>query len=73
VFNVAFSLPNGEPTRLDVVDLAGRIVFTREVGNLGAGNHVMELAGGRMPPPGVYLVRLAQGARRLTTRACVIR
>ena len=72
-FTVAFSLADAGPARLDVMDLAGRRVFGREVGALGPGEHRVDLAGGRTPPPGVYLVRLTREGEALTARACVVR
>jgi len=70
---VAFSLPDAAPARLEVLDVAGRVVRAREVGTLGAGSHVVDLTEGRMPPPGVYLVRLTRAGTSLTQRASVIR
>jgi hypothetical protein len=68
--SLAFSLPNASPARLDVFDLAGRRVVGRDVGALGAGRHVLSM--GRVSP-GVYVVRLEQGAHSATVRAAVLR
>ena len=70
---IAFSLPGSSPARLDVMDIAGRMVVTREVGSLGLGSHVLKLTDGRTLSAGVYLVRLSQGRRVLTTRAVIVR
>jgi hypothetical protein len=70
---VAFSLPDASPARLELLDLAGREVLAREVGDLGVGNHVVNLSAGRALAPGIYLVRLTRGARSLTARAVVLR
>lgn len=72
VLSISFTLPTGAPAYLEVVDAAGRRVASREVGALGAGPHVL---GFDRPPlaPGIYVVRLTQGARRLTARAVVLR
>jgi hypothetical protein len=70
---VAFALPDALPARLTVLDVAGRTVAGLEVGSLGAGAHTVDLAGGRALPPGMYLIRLTQGARTLTARGVVIR
>ena len=55
---------------------AGVIGFTkalaREVGSLGIGQHVVDLAAGRSIPPGVYLVRLTQGHDARTLRAVIL-
>ena len=70
---VQFALPRSAPARLDLVDIAGRLVATREVGTLGAGRHALNLAGGSRIAPGVYVVRLSQGAGVRTARAVVLR
>ncbi len=70
---VAFSLPDAAPARLEAFDLAGRRVAVREVGPLGGGSHVVQLGERRSLAPGVYLVRLARGSRRLTARAVIVR
>jgi hypothetical protein len=70
--HVAFALPNGDPARLELLDVSGRRVRVREVGSLGAGRHMLDLAGGRSFPPGLYWVRLAQGSNRQTRRVAVI-
>jgi hypothetical protein len=71
--SVAFSLPDASPARLEVLDIAGRMLLERQVGTLGAGSHVVELSQARALPAGIYLVRLTQGGRSLTTRGVVIR
>jgi hypothetical protein len=52
------------------VDLAGRRVFSREVGAMGPGTHSLSL-GGRMAP-GVYWLRLTQGERSVKARGVII-
>lgn len=68
-FTVSFALEGAAPARLEVVDLAGRVVETRAIA--GAGRAV--LGGERRLPAGVYLVRIAQGSRTATARAVVLR
>ena len=67
---MSFSLANSA-ARLELVDLSGRRVFERQVGDLGAGFHVArvdaELAAG------IYGVRMTQGSRTLTTKASIVR
>ncbi len=70
--NVAFALPTGATALLELLDLSGRRVLSREVGSLGAGRHTVNLAEGRRVAPGIYWVRLAQGANRSGTRVAVI-
>ena len=68
--NVAFSLPDASPAELELFDVAGRRLASREVGGLGAGSHIVSLWSA--PIPGVYLLRLTQRGRSLTGRAVII-
>ncbi len=70
-FNVEFSLPDARPASLAIYDVTGRQVALRAVGGLGPGRHVIESEDGRLPT-GVYVIRLSQGGRVLTTRAALI-
>jgi len=69
---VALSLPSGAPARLELLDLSGRRVLVRSLDGLGPGEMQVRLdaAGVR---PGLYFVKLTQGAQSQVTRACVIR
>ena len=70
--SVAFTLPAAAPARLEVLDVSGRRVVAREVGSLGPGRHTLDLAEGRRLAPGLYLVRLTQGANARVRRVAVI-
>ena len=69
---VAFTLPDGAPAQLELVDVSGQRWGRREVGSMGAGRHVVPLGGSRRLPPGLYLVRLTRGAHALVVRAVVL-
>jgi hypothetical protein len=69
--SIAFALRSAAPARLEIVDVAGRLVLAREVGALGAGRHVVTAPA--TMPPGVYVMRLVQGGRSVSVRGCVIR
>jgi hypothetical protein len=71
--SVAFTLPTSAPALLELVDVSGRRVVEREAGSLGVGRHVVDLAAGRRIAPGLYLVRLTQGASVRVTRVTVLR
>lgn len=72
-FTVAFSLYDASPARIDVLDVAGRRLLSLEVGALGRGSHSLDLAQRQEFPAGIYIIRLTQAGRTLTTRAAVIR
>lgn len=57
---VSFSLPRPGSVRVEVVDLAGRRVWSRERGELGSGTHEVKIAG---LPAGLYLIRIADRER----------
>jgi Galactose oxidase, central domain len=68
----AFTLPDGSPARLELLDLAGRRVIVREVGGFGRGTHVLDLGSGHEIASGVYVLRLSTSTRSVTTRAIVV-
>jgi hypothetical protein len=70
---VAFSLPSGEPATLEIFDLGGRRVMQHEVGSLGAGTHRLGLGTAGRLAPGVYSLRLVQGAHQASARGVVLR
>jgi Galactose oxidase, central domain len=70
-FRVSFTLPDAGSARIDVLDVSGRRVASRDVGSLGAGPHEVDLGGARELSPGMYFVRLSRAGRTLTTRAVV--
>jgi Bacterial pre-peptidase C-terminal domain len=69
---VAFSLASFAPASLTLTDIAGRRVRTREVGALGPGRHVIDLAPGDALPAGIYLVSLRQGRESRTERVAIL-
>ena len=70
---MSFNLPNAAPAELALFDVAGRQVAFQEVGALGAGPHVVDLAGRTAIPPGIYLARLSQGTRSQTVKVVIMR
>ena len=67
--NLEFTLAGDGPARLELVDITGRRVVTRELGSLGAGRHGVAVR--EALPAGVYLVRLTEGHRVATRKAVV--
>jgi hypothetical protein len=70
--SVRFTLPVAGDARLELVDVAGRSVRAREVGSLGAGQHVVSLAEGPRIRPGLYFLLLTQGPNRKAVRVTVL-
>lgn len=69
---VELSLPQRGPAKLEVFDISGRRVAQRDLSAQSPGQQRIALRG-QVFAPGVYIVRLAQGARRTTARAVVVR
>jgi hypothetical protein len=69
---IHFTLVSAEPARLEMLDLAGRRVLTREVGSMGPGSHVVQLGDGARVAPGIYMLRLVQGQQVRHARAVVL-
>lgn len=65
------TLPAGTPASLELLDVGGRRIASREVGSLGAGQHMVELAAGRRLASGLYIVRLRQGGDERIARVAV--
>jgi hypothetical protein len=70
---VAFALPDAEPAKVELLDVMGRRLLSRDVGSLGPGRHVVDLQGRTTLKSGIYLVRLTHAGRSLTTTVSVLR
>jgi len=70
---VVFRLPGTQPARLEAFDVNGRRLAVYDVGSMGAGTHVVDLAPNRALAAGIVLLKLTQGDRLLTSKATVIR
>ena len=66
------SLPQRGPARLEVFDVSGRRVAGRDLSEQPPGRQTIQLGGQQVFAPGVYIVRLTQGARRTTARAVIL-
>jgi len=67
-FVVSFTLGSDESASLDLIDPSGRRVRSADLGGLGAGPHRVDFETGGRLPSGLYLLRLSQGGRCLTTK-----
>jgi hypothetical protein len=70
-FAVSFTLPSATPARLELIDLAGRRLVSRDVGAMGLGAHQVELGNASTFPAGLYFVRLTQAGITRTTRVAI--
>ncbi|HET9327085.1 MAG TPA: kelch repeat-containing protein [Candidatus Eisenbacteria bacterium] len=73
LLSVAFTLEDGAKATLDLFDLSGRRVATRNVGVLGAGAHVVSIAEATSLAPGLYWVRLTRLGQSESARVAVVR
>ncbi|MBI3539179.1 MAG: T9SS type A sorting domain-containing protein [Candidatus Eisenbacteria bacterium] len=69
----AFSLAGDSPATLELIDISGRRIHSREVGSLGAGRHVVRLNDGALIAPGIYWMRLTQSGQSLLARGVVVK
>jgi hypothetical protein len=67
-----FVLPDASPARLELIDVTGRRLETRDVGALGAGRHAATFATSAMRP-GIYLLRLAGPGGVRSARIAIVR
>ncbi len=70
---VSVAVPPGPAVRLDLLDVSGRIVLSRDLQSLGPGAHRIELGNVRSLPAGMYFARLAQANRVRIARVCLLR
>jgi Bacterial Ig-like domain (group 3)/FG-GAP-like repeat/FG-GAP repeat len=69
---IEFALVSDAPARIEMLDVSGRRVISREVGPLGPGRHAIALESDRALPPGLYLVRLTCGPNSRVARVTVV-
>jgi hypothetical protein len=72
LLTVSCDLPGSEPARVEVYDVSGRLVNTRQVAVKAAGNVTVDAGAGAKLIPGVYWVRLGQAKRKPSTRMVVV-
>jgi len=70
---LSFTLPLAEPATVDVFDLSGRLVDSRRLTGYAAASHVVPFALWPSARSGVYLVRITQRGRSLTSRLSIVR
>ncbi|MCE9627217.1 MAG: hypothetical protein K8R56_04775 [Candidatus Eisenbacteria bacterium] len=70
---VSLSLPAASSARLELLDLTGRVVRSRDLSELGLGDHTVRWLAPGTITPGRYWVRLRQGQQSRTTGIVVLR
>jgi len=70
-FRVSLAVQDGLPATLELLDVLGRRVTSREFAPSGGSLIEVELKPGATPAAGIYLVRLRQGDRSETRRVVV--
>jgi hypothetical protein len=70
---VSFSLAAKDQARLEMFDVRGARVLTRDVGALGIGEHRVELGSAKDFASGVYFVRLTQSGHSVSSRLVLVR
>lgn len=69
----SFSLPDARSASLEVYDVRGKVVFAREVAELGPGRHLLRWLGSETSRPGIYWIRLVHPAGTLMAKGIVVR
>jgi hypothetical protein len=70
---LVFSLPAAGPARLEVFDIHGRGLATREVGSLGPGMHMLRIQESATWGAAVYFARLQRGRESHTAKLVLVR
>jgi hypothetical protein len=74
---ITFELPDAGRVRLEVFDVAGRLVATLHDGNLTPGRHRLDWDGldgsGRALPTGTYFCRLTAGKKTLSRKMLLLK
>jgi len=70
---IEYMLAGSDPARVELMDIAGRVVMRRDLGAPGVGAHRATLEVGSRLPSGIYLVRLTEAGRSATTKVALLR
>jgi hypothetical protein len=70
---VEFTLRDGAAARLELLDVAGRVLASTQVGAMGPGRHSVDLVAERAAQPGIYFLRLSQAGSEARTRVALLR
>jgi hypothetical protein len=68
---VSFTLATRDAARLEILDVAGRVILSRDLTSLDPGDHQLQVD--HPISPGVYFLRLHQGTQQVTMRSVAMR
>ncbi len=71
-FAISVASPSTESARVEMFDVRGRHVLSRELGSIGAGARV-EIGNAKNYPSGVYYLRLTQSGRSTSSHLVLVR
>lgn len=69
---VSFTLASSDPAQLDLLDIGGRRLRSESVGALGPGDHRLRFSLPQGVAPGIYWLRLRQGAEEKILKSVVL-
>lgn len=72
-FTLPLALPRATAVKVSLLDVSGRVVWSRPEATLAAGRHALTLDTGGSVPPGVYLVNVQAGSERRWQRVSIVR
>jgi len=73
VISITYTLQSADPVHFEITDVSGRIVAHRDLGSPGPGSHTYLVDPALAPAPGVYWIRLSQGAFTRATKVAILR
>lgn len=71
--SVSFALEADGPARLEMFDVRGQRLLSRDVEASGAGDHRLDFGRAKDYPSGIYFLRLTQAGRSASTRFAIVR
>ena len=70
---IRFTLTSSRPAKLQLLDIAGRLLMTREIQAPTPGNHQLTVTTPHGLEPGVYFISVRQDGKVVTRRGVVVR
>ena len=71
--SVEFVLRDGSAARLELLDVAGRVLGTRDIASPTPGGHALEFSDASALRPGIYFLRLRQNGSEARSRVAITR